>query len=96
MSELDNTLLSGFNDFMCIPFPRLLQVDPSEVVLGKLIGRGCAGRVYLGSFRGEAVAVKVVTHCEAEANGCCFVPLGEEQVCIFETCQGRRAGDGSH
>ncbi|GIL42731.1 hypothetical protein Vafri_664 [Volvox africanus] len=58
-----------------------MQVDPSEVVLGKLIGRGCAGRVYKGTFRGEVVAVKVITHCEAEAgSGRNPQPLTEEVV----------------
>lgn len=36
------------------------------MTLQKLIGRGCAGRVYRGLWRGETVAIKVIT-CTAAA-----------------------------
>ncbi|KAG2442715.1 hypothetical protein HXX76_002798 [Chlamydomonas incerta] len=40
---------------------------PTEVALHKLIGRGCAGRVYRGLWRGETVAIKVITCTSAAA-----------------------------
>ncbi|GIL73248.1 hypothetical protein Vretifemale_3474 [Volvox reticuliferus] len=75
-----------YTPYVCTQHPlQAMQVDPSEVVLGKLIGRGCAGRVYKGTFRGEVVAVKVITHCEAAAaNGRNPAPLTEEQVKSLE------------
>ncbi|KXZ56518.1 hypothetical protein GPECTOR_1g465 [Gonium pectorale] len=54
------------------PFSRqqshVLQIScPSEVVLHKLIGQGCAGRVYKGTWRDQLVAIKVITHPQADA-----------------------------
>lgn len=42
------------------------EIDPTQVILGKLIGRGASGKVYSGTWRGQTVAVK---HCGPDSPG---------------------------
>ena len=48
-------------DHTCItlPEPHSLQEGLEEIQLGRLLGRGSFGRVYLAEYKGSPVAVKV-------------------------------------
>ena len=45
--------------YTTLPEPHCLQEGLEEIQLGRLLGRGSFGRVYLAEYKGSPVAVKV-------------------------------------
>ncbi len=38
------------------------RIDPSEIVIGKMVGAGIGGTVHAATWRGSTVAVKTLRH----------------------------------
>ncbi|GBF89976.1 hypothetical protein Rsub_02682 [Raphidocelis subcapitata] len=55
------------------------QLRPDGITLGVLMGAGATGRVYAGRWKGQMVAVKVLTHSAADE------PLIEHELRLSET-----------